>query len=166
MAILKGGTVVNGDLTVSGDIYINGETTGLMEKINSNYAKIKQMLGKVTTLESTSSFTGTSNSTPKAYLIGNTLRTNFNVTLSSSFAGNATNLVLGSVTGTHNGKIRAKVNSSFVDSSYGGQTCGWAAAELTDTTITITYELSATGNAFTRIAAYIATPVAPNLDAF
>jgi hypothetical protein len=167
MAILKDGTTINGDLTVSGDIYINGDTTGLMNKINSNYVKIKQMLGKITTLPvATNGLIGTVNSQPIAYMIGNTLRTSFNVTFSTSFSGNADNLSLGTVTFTHNGKIRAKTNSAFMDGTYGGQAAGWISVELTDTTIALTYELSASGNAFTRIGVYAATPVAPNLDAF
>ena len=166
MATLKGGTVVNGDLTVDGDIYINGDTTGLMNKINSNYAKIKQMLGHPQTLSTTHTLSGTINASPTAYLIGNTLRTYFSVTLSSSFSGNADNLSIGTVTCTHNGKIRAKTNSAFMDGPYGGQTCGWISADLTDTTIALTYELTASGNSFTRITTYAATPVAPNLDAF
>ena len=167
MAILKDGSLVNGELTVSGDIYINGETTGLMTKINSNYAKIKQMLGSVTSLPvATYNLYGTVNSSPTAYMIGNTVRTLFNVTLESTFSGNADNLVIATVTCTHGGKIRAKTNSAFMDASYGGQACGWVQADLTDTQITFTYELTAAGNSFTRIGVYAAHPVAPNLDAF
>ena len=167
MAILKDGSVVNGELTVSGDIYINGETTGLMTKINSNYAKIKQMLGSVTSLPVTTyNLYGTVNSAPTANMIGNTVRTYFSVTLENTFSGNADNLVIATVTCAHNGKIRAKLNSAFMDGPYGGQTCGWVQVDLTDTTIAFTYELTATGNNFTRITTYAAHPVTPNLDAF
>lgn len=167
MAILKDGSVVNGDLMVSGNIYTDGDTTtDIMTKINSNYAKIKQMLGTAISLPVTYDLKGTVNSAPIAYLIGNTLRTSFNITLAESISGNIDNLQLGTVTCTHNGKIRAKVNAVFMDGPYGGQAAGWVSATLTDTTIELSYEIISAANAFSRIGTYCANAVAPNLDAF
>ena len=166
MAQLKNQSKITGEVTVSGKVYAKGDTTDLTTKINNNYNKIVTMLGR-STIPCTMTTDGTANSTPTAYLIGNTLRLNFNITWPESLSGNMDNVKIATYRLTHNGKIKTVWATVCNDAGYGGQTAMYTGHSTIDAnTSEVTLHVSATCNSCTRLAGWFTAPVTLNPDAF
>jgi hypothetical protein len=162
MAQLKGNSKVTGDVNVSGKVYVGGDTTDISTKIQNNYDKIINMLGKAHTFSTTiTAANGSTNcEVGNTGLIGNTLRPWFKLTLASAVTGNVDNIHMGTLTITHNGKIKEAYGMGFNDYGYGGQVAMYTGTVVNnDTTTTIHLYLAATMNSTTTINSYFAIPV-------
>ena len=162
MAQLKGGSKVTGDVTVTGKVYAGGDTTDLSTKIQNNYDKIINMLGKAHNLSSVITLENgsTNGEGGNAYLVGNSLRVYFKLTLASAATGNVDNIKMGYLTVTHNGKIKKGYAVGFNDYGQGGQVAMYTGTiSNTSTAMTINLNLAATMNSTTTVNSYFVVPV-------